>query len=140
MRCSCHSEHPTAHWGWTRQPTTQAEVRANEMVVGGIQGEMSAQVLLILCEGQSLAAEHGILLAQGQVQSLDEAGGDLERIDVRRVAMDHALGHRDEPAATFPMLDELDVAELRQRDLRWVARAPGTTRTGIGHLEVPTVE
>ena len=100
---------------------------------------MSAEVLLLLGEGQSLSTQDGVLLAQGQVQSLDEAGGDLARIDIRRLTMDHALGHRDEPAS-FPMLDQLRVTELGNGDLLRVARAPGTACTGLRHLDVPTVK
>jgi len=53
--------------------------------------------------------------------------------------MDRALGHRDQPT-TFPVLDELDVAELRQSDLLRVTRASGTACPGLGHIDVPTVE
>lgn len=46
------------------------------------------------------------LLAQGQVHSLDEASGDLARIDVRRLSIDHTFAHRDEPTS-FRVLADL---------------------------------
>jgi hypothetical protein len=100
---------------------------------------MCTEVLLILGEGQSLSAQDGVFLAQGQIQPLDEAGADLARIDIAWLTMDHALGDGDEPP-TFPVLDELGVPQLRYRDLLRVRRSSGTACVGLVNLDVPSVE
>lgn len=75
---------------------THAEVGANEVVVGALQRQVCAQFVFVFGEGERLAAQRRVLLAQGQVEPLDAARADLARIDPLWVSVDHPPGHRDQ--------------------------------------------
>src|SRR6516164_8211743 len=92
-----------------------------------IQCELLVYALLTFAEGHDASTDGGHMLADGEVDALDEGGVDLPAVrgqhllNSRQGTEDHPMAHPHQAPSAY-RLDHLRIEQTRQRHPAWLGR------------------